>query len=142
MLPIEQIRVYDPKTHRHTNETPPSLTDTEAHLLRELIYRRVFDTEVERGVTLKDYLFGEEGYFKRNPMIMQVIFVNGKFHSAQDQDQYYTTNIDVLAAQTRSIPLFFARPLTVDDLSSRTSRTSGKNCSTLPILDEVVSLVG
>ena len=140
MIPIEEIKIYDPRIHGHTHETLPNLTDKEGHILREFLYKRFLTARIQ-DETLSDYLFGEKGYFKRDPSISQVIFVNGAFHSAQTREQYYTVDVEKIAQEAKGIPLLFSAPIRVDSHSpQRKPRASSSTSSHSPLSRKLESL--
>lgn len=118
MIPIEEVRVYDPQIHGHTHQTLNNLTDTDQQKLRIILYDRISNSRVENQ-TLEEYLHGRQGYFERNPTTFQVVFLNGRFHSAQTFEEYYKIDLENIAQTSQAIPLFFSREVEVDDFPTQ-----------------------
>ncbi len=108
---IDEISIYDPKINGYAPTSMKLFSDREQQTLRELIYNRANASIIEDNTNLKQYLFGKNGYFQRNQKISQVIFIDGKFHSAQSQEESYRVSLDKIAEEFNAIPLFFSRVL-------------------------------
>jgi hypothetical protein len=112
---IPDIRVYDPRLgevdlknyrkikdylSRYYNRNTPSIFESG-------LTEKVLDSNIEKGITLRDFLFGEEGYFKKDPRKKILIFIDGVFHSMSDLDDV-EEKIDKLAETKNSIPFAFS----------------------------------
>lgn len=114
---IPDIRVYNPKTDgidlKNYNQIKSYLKGFGANVLyffEKGLNERVLDSKIEKGITLRDFLLGEEGYFKTDSRKKVLIFIDGGFYSRSDLENI-EEKIDELAERKNSIPFAFSHIL-------------------------------
>lgn len=112
---IREIRVYDPKVHGLDFQTylkaclgAGTINLAAAQSILEGLSDRVECSEVAPGLSLREYLRGEHGYFARNPNVFGVLFFNGRFDSEYDGELWEGVNFARISQEENAIVFPFS----------------------------------
>jgi len=114
MKEIEAIHVYNPsqdgldwQTYLKAVTALSEINPTALRVMQVGLADRVGNSIVDKGLTLNDYLGGEDGFWRRNPEIKTVVFADGKYHS-HNNEYLLEADLERIAAETNSIPYQFS----------------------------------
>lgn len=115
-IDIEGIRVYDPKLdekvaldHKGYKNMMRSDFDKARSLCMDL-RQRVLNSFVGNGITLRDYLYGTDGYFARHALESEVLFINGSFLASSTIEEGFDSKLkEIIADKNNGIPFVFRR---------------------------------
>lgn len=128
-IKIEDIKVYNSKNDEITYKVFSNLSDNVRHtsinlcnkiaeLVGDGITSVTLNSSVAEGVSLKQFLYSENGgYFNReeNKEVTAVVFADGKFHSSYSRPgRPSTLDIEEIGKKTKSVPTYFFRSVIVD----------------------------
>ena len=125
MIDIKKIKVYNPRDDGWDYETylaifkyvKRELGQEVLSKLRTSLEQKVLSSEVEEGLTLREYLKGYDGYFSTHPDVAHVVFVDGRFHSEYQNGKLdLTKKREEIAKETNSIPFIYGRSPLIETL--------------------------
>ena len=112
MVDIKEIKVYDPKqdgldfqTYERAFLAVEQVSPRAADLLLDGLHNRILKSKVDGQKTLREFLFGKDGYFSGKETFAAVMFLDGRFKEEYNIPTY--PNLDTIANETNSIPLMF-----------------------------------
>lgn len=113
-MDIRHIRVYDPRTdnidfrtYKRAFLAVEAINPRLAYALHDSLLQKVEESEVERGLTLREFLNPENGFFSKHPDFIAVVFMNGRFYRSYSQEEYDNLDLDVLGKEKNAVPFMF-----------------------------------
>jgi len=104
-MKLEDIKVYDPKrdgldfeTYSNAYKAAEAVNRNAAYAMHDGLVRKVQKSPVgDTGITLADFLSPEDGFFSLNTGVLAVVFMDGKFHSKYNREEFKSLDVDELA---------------------------------------------
>lgn len=122
MVKIQDLRVYDPMrdgldfvTYNKLYSVVSSVSAVAANAMFDGIQAKVEESPIRDGQTLREFLYGSEGFFPAHRDIRAVLFMNGRFLADYTDEGWKHLSLEEVAIKSNAIPfLFFSLPSQVE----------------------------